>query len=147
MLLKCCTQYASKFGKLSSGHKTGKSQFSFQSPKKAMPRNAQTTTQLHSSHTLPKECSKFSKLGFKSMWTKNFQIFKLDLEKAEETEIKLPTSIGSLKKKESSIKTSSVSLTKASDCGNHNKLWKILKEMRIPDHLTCLLEICMQVKK
>ena len=74
-------------------------------------------------------------------------MLELDLEKAEEPEIKLPTSIGSLKKKESSIKTSSVSLTKASDCGNHNKLWKILKEMRIPDHLTCLLEICMQVKK
>ena len=37
------------------------------------------------------------------------------------------------------LKTSSVSLTKASDCGNHNKLWKIIKEMGIPDHLTCLL--------
>ena len=67
-------------------------------------------------------------------------MLELDLEKAEEPEIKLPTSIGSLKKKESSIKTSSVSLTKASDCGNHNKLWKILKEMRIPDHFTCLLK-------
>ena len=67
-------------------------------------------------------------------------MFELDLEKAEEPEIKLPTSIGSLKKQESSRKTTtSVSLTKASDCGNHNKLWKILKEMGIPDHLTCLL--------
>ena len=52
MLLKCCTQYASKFGKLSSGHRTGKGQFSFQSQRKAMPKNAQTTTQLRSSHTL-----------------------------------------------------------------------------------------------
>ena len=51
---KCCTQYASKFGKLSSGHKTGKGQFSFQSQRKAMSKNAQTTTQLHSSHTLVK---------------------------------------------------------------------------------------------
>ena len=51
MLLKCCTQYASKFGKLSSGHRP---QFSFQSQRKAMPKNAQTTTQLHSSHTLVK---------------------------------------------------------------------------------------------
>ena len=50
MLWKCCTQYASKFGKLSSGHKTGKCQFSFQSQRKAMPKNAQTTAQLHSSH-------------------------------------------------------------------------------------------------
>ena len=53
-VIKCCTQYASKFGKLSSGHRTGKDQFSFQSQRKAMPKNVQTTTQLHSSHTLAK---------------------------------------------------------------------------------------------
>ena len=52
MLLRCCTQYASKFGKLSSGHRTGKGQFSFQSQRKAMPKNVQTTTQLQSSHLL-----------------------------------------------------------------------------------------------
>ena len=52
MLLKCCTQYASKFRKLSSGHRTGKGQFSFQSQRKAMPKNAQITAQLHSSHML-----------------------------------------------------------------------------------------------
>ena len=51
MLLRCCTQYTSKFGKLSSGHRTGKGQFSFQSQRKAMPKNAQTTAQLHLSHT------------------------------------------------------------------------------------------------
>ena len=54
MLLKCCIQYASKFGKLSSGHRTGKGQFLVQFPKKAMPENVQTTAQLHSSHTLAK---------------------------------------------------------------------------------------------
>ena len=54
MLWKCCTQSASKFGKLSSGHRTGKGQFSFQSQRKAMPKNARTTAQLHSSHTLVK---------------------------------------------------------------------------------------------
>ena len=48
----CYIQYASKFGKLNSGHRTGKGQFSFQSQRKAMPKNAQTTAQLHSSHTL-----------------------------------------------------------------------------------------------
>ena len=52
MLWKCCTQYASKFGKLSGGHRTGKGEFSFQSQRKAMPKNAQTTAQLHSFHTL-----------------------------------------------------------------------------------------------
>ena len=50
---------------------------------------------LHSSHTLAKQCSKFSKLGFNRMLIKKFQIFKLDLEKAEEPEIKLPTYVES----------------------------------------------------
>ena len=54
MLWKCCTQYASKFGKLSSGHRTGKGQFSFQSQRQAMLKNVQTTAQLHSSHMLVK---------------------------------------------------------------------------------------------
>ena len=68
-------------------------------------------------------------------------MFKLDLEKAEEPEIKLPTSVGSSKKQESSRKTSTTALltAKAFDCVDHNKLWTILKEMGIPDHLTCLL--------
>ena len=106
MLSKCCTQYASKFGKLSSGHRTGKGQFSFQFQRKGMQKNAQTTAQLHSSHMLVKWCLKFSKPGFSTMWTVNFQMFKLVLEKAEEPEIKLPTSAGSSKKQESSRKTS-----------------------------------------
>ena len=49
MLSKCCTSYASKFGKYNSGHMTGNGQFSFQSQRKAMPKNVQTTSQLHSS--------------------------------------------------------------------------------------------------
>ena len=81
MLWKCYTQYASKFGRLSSGHRTGKGQFSFQSQRKAMPKNAQTTAQLHSSHTLVKWCLKFSKSGFNNTWTVNFQMFKLVLER------------------------------------------------------------------
>ena len=64
--LKCCTQYAHKFGRLSSGHGSGKGQFPFQSQRKTMRKNVQTTTQLHSSHTLAKKCSKFSKPGFNS---------------------------------------------------------------------------------
>ena len=69
-------------------------------------------------------------------------MFKLVLEKAEEPEIKLLTSAGSWKKQESSRKTSISALltnTKAFDCVDHNKLWEILKDMGIPDHLTCLL--------
>ena len=89
MLFKCSTLSASKFGKLSSGHRTGKSQFSFKSQRKAMPKNAEITPQLHLSPTVTKQYSKFSTPGFNSKWTKNFQKFKLVLEKAEEPEIKL----------------------------------------------------------
>ena len=69
-------------------------------------------------------------------------MFKLDLEKAEEPEIKLPKSTGSSKNQESSRKTSIccfIDYAKAFDCVDHNELWKILKEMGIADHLTCLL--------
>ena len=70
-------------------------------------------------------------------------MFKLDLENAEEAEIKLQTSIGLSKKQENSGKTSTsfcfTDYTKAFDCVDHNKLWKILKEMGIPDHVICLL--------
>ena len=77
-----------------------------------------------------------------STWTVNFQMFKLDLEKAEEPEIKLSTSTGSSKKQEISRKniySFFIDYTKAFNCVDHKKLWKILQEMRIPDHLTCLL--------
>ena len=68
-------------------------------------------------------------------------MFKLILEKAEEPEIKLPTSAGSWKKQEfqKNIYFCFIDYAKAFDCVDHNKLWKILKEMGIPDHLPCLL--------
>ena len=76
-----------------------------------------------------------------------FQIFELVLEKAEELEVKLPTSAGSSKKQECSKKTSISALltAKAFDCVDHNKLWKILKEMGIT--WPASWEICMQVRK
>ena len=104
MLSKCCTQYASKFGKLSSGHRTGKGQFSFQSPQKG--------------HA--KECSNYrtialishaSKVMLKILQARLQQYVNCELpdvqagfRKAEEPEIKLPTSIGLSKKHKSSIK-------------------------------------------
>ena len=68
-------------------------------------------------------------------------MFKLVLEKAEEPEIKLPTSVGSSKKQEfqKSIYFCFIDYAKAFDCVDHNKLWKFLKEMGIPHHLTCFL--------
>ena len=138
MLWKCCTHYASTFGKLSSGHRTAKGQFSFQSQRKAMPKNAQTTTLI--SHT--------SKVMLNILQARLQQYVNCELpdvqavlEKAEEPEIKLPTSIGSPKRQESSRKTSISSLLTMpkSLTVDHNKLWKILKEMGISDNLTCLL--------
>ena len=80
---------------------------------------------------------------------RELQMFKLNLEKAEEPEIKLQTSTGSLKKQEfqKNIYFCFVDYVKAFDCTDHNKLWKILKEMGIPDHLTASWEICMQIRK
>ena len=71
-------------------------------------------------------------------------------KKAEKPKIKLPKSVGSLKKQESSRKTiyfCFIDYTKAFDCVYHNKLWKILQEMGIPDHLPASWEICIQVSK
>ena len=81
-------------------------------------------------------------------------MFKPDLEKAEESEIKLPTSVGSSKKWESSKKVYFyiIDYAKAFDCVDHSKLWRILQEMGIPDQLTCLLgnlyagQICIQLE-
>ena len=76
---------------------------------------------------------KFSKPGFNSMWTVNFKMFKLDLEKAEEPEIKLLTSVGSEKAREfqKNIYFCNIDYARAFDSVDHNKLWKILKEMGI----------------
>ena len=150
MLLKCCTQYASKFGKLSSGHRTGKGQFSFQTQRKAMPENGQTTAQLHSSHTLVEWCSKFSKPGFSNTWTVNFQIFKLVLEKAEEQETKLPTSTGSWKKQESSRKipiSALLTMPKPLTLWITINCWKFWKRWGYQTTWPASWETCKQVRK
>ena len=138
MLLKCCTQYPSKFGKLSSGNRTWKGQFSFQSQRKAMPKNAQTTTQLHSFHMLKILQARLQKYvnhklpdvqaGFRKGRGTRDQIANICwiIEKVS-------------KRVQKNIYFCVIDYTKAFDCVDHNKLWKILQEMGIPDHLTCLL--------
>ena len=123
MLLKYCTQYANKLGKLRNSHRTGKGQFSFQSQRRAMPNNVQTSVQLHSFHTLAKQCSEFSKPGCNSRWTMNLYMFKLHLEKAEEPEIKFPASVGSQKKREfqKNLYVCFIDYTKVFDCVDHKK--------------------------
>ena len=80
----------------------------------------------------------------------NFQMFKLVLEKARQPEIKLPTSAGLLKKQEEfqkNIYFCFIDYAKTFDCMDHNKLWKILQEIGIPDHLNCLLRNLYAGKK
>ena len=129
---------------------TGKGQFSCQSQRKAMPKNAETTTQLHSSHTLEKECSKFSNLRFNNTWVMKFQMFKLHLERAEEPEIQLPTSVRSLKKKESSRETSTSALLimiKPLSVWIKKNCGKLLKRWEYQTTWFAFWEICMKVKK
>ena len=149
-LLKCCTKHINKFGKLSRGHWTGKGQFSFQIQRQAMPKNVQITAQLQSTHVTVGLCSKSFKLGFSSIWTENFQMYKLGLQKADEPEIKSPTSGGSQKKQENSKKTStSASMTMlkpltvwiTTNCGKFLKGWEYWTT------LPASWETCMQVKK
>ena len=148
MLWKCYTQYASKCGKLSSGHRTGKGQFSFQSQRNATPKNVQTTTQLHSSHMLV--MLKILQARFQHYMNREPPDVQAGLEKAEEPEIKLPTSAGSSKKQESCRKTSiSALLTRPKpstlwitiNCG---KFWKRWEYQTI---WPASWETCMQVRK
>ena len=150
ILWKCWTQYASKFGKLNSGHRTGKGQFSFQFPKKGNDKewsDYQTIALISHANKL---CSKFSKPGFSNTWTVNFQMIKLDLEKAEEPETKLLTLAGSLKKQESFRKTSiSALLTMPKpltvwvtiNCAEFSKRWEYQTTW------PASWESCMQVRK
>ena len=111
MLLKCCTHCASKFGKLSSGHRTGKCHFYF-NPKKD---NAKECSNYHTIALIPhtsKVMLKSSKPGFNITSAENFQMFKLGFKESEEPEIKLSRLIETRRKQGCSRKTStSVSLT------------------------------------
>ena len=140
MLLKCYTLYVNKFRKLSSGHRTENVSF-HSNPKEGQ---CQRMFELLHNCTL----SNSSKVMFKILQAR-LQLYmywelpdvQAGLEKAEESVIKLPTFTESRRKQGNSRKTSTFAswTSKAFDCVNHNKLWKILKELGIPDHLTCLL--------
>ena len=142
MLWKCYTQYASKFGKLISGHRTGKGQFSFQSQREAMPKNAQTTAQLHSSHTLAKQCSKFSQAMLQKYVNWELPDVQAGFGKGRGTRDQIVNIYWIIQKArgfQKKIYFCFIDYTKAFDYMDHNQLWKILQEMGIPDHLTCLL--------
>ena len=142
MLLKYYTQCASKFGKFSCGHKTEKGRFSFSIPKKG---NA-------------KECSKYSTIALISHASKvMLKILQVRLQQYVDRELPYVQAefrkgrgtrdqianicwiIEKAREFKKNIYFCFVYYTKAFDCEDHNKLWKTLKEMGIPDHLTCLL--------
>ena len=106
MLWKCCTQYASKSGKLSSGHRTGKGQFSFQSQRKAMPKNVQTTPMIALISHASKVRLKILQARLQQYMNHELPDVQARFTKAEEPEFKLPISAGSSRKQESSRKTS-----------------------------------------
>ena len=149
-LWKCCTQYASKVGKLSSGHRTGKGQFSSQSQRKAVPKNIQTTVQLHSSHTLVKKMLKILQARLQQYMNCDLPDVQAGFRKGRGTRDQIANIcwiIKNVREFQKNIYFCFIVYAKAFDCVDHNKLWKILQEMGIPDHLTCLMYgTCMQVK-
>ena len=139
MLWKCRTQYASKFGKLSSSHRTGKGQFSFQSQRKAMPKNVQTTAQLKSSHMLVK---KILQARLQQYVNRELPDVQAGFRKDRGTRDQIANICWIIEKARESQKNiyfCFIDNAQVFDYVDHNKLWKILQEMRIPDHLTCLL--------
>ena len=148
MLLKCCTQYASKFGKLKQWPQDRKRLVFITISKKSKAKDVQPTTQLYSSHKL--KMLKILQARLQSTWIMNFQIFKLDLEKGQEPEIKFPTSVSSSKKQQSSRKTfTSALLTtpKSLTVWITTKYRKFFKKWEHQTILPATWEIHMQVKK
>ena len=117
MIFSMSTQYASKCGKFSSGHRAGKGQFSFQSQRKAMPKNVQTSAQLHSSHmhaskVMLKILQARLQQYVNQMFTDVCELpdVKPRYRKCRGTREQIATSVGSSKKQESSRKTSTFAL-------------------------------------
>ena len=141
MLGKCCTQYASKFGKLSSGHRTGKVVF-IPIPKKS---NAKECSNYHTialiSHS-SKVMLKILQARLQPYMNHEIPDVQAGFRKARGSRDQIANIHWIIKKAsefQKNIYFCFIDYAKAFDCVDHNKLWKILKEMGIPDHLTCLL--------
>ena len=142
MLWRCCTQYASKFGKLSSGHRSGKGQFSFQSQRKAMPKNAQTTTHLHSSSKLENAQNPPSKAStVHEPWTSRRSSWILKRQRNQRSNCQHPLDY---QKSKSSRKVSTSALLTVWITTNCRKF---LKRWEYQTTWPASWEICMQIKK
>ena len=142
MLWKCCTQYASKFGKLSSGHRTGKGQFSFQSPKKGNGRECSNNhTIAHISHS-SKVMLKIIQASLQQFMNWELPDVQAGFRKGRGTRDQIANVFWFIKKArefQKNIYFCFIDYAQALNYVDHNKLWKILQEMGIPDHLTFLL--------
>ena len=141
--VKGLQQCVSNFGKLSSGHRPGKGQFPSQSPRRKMTKNVATTTPSGSFLMWARYCSQSYKLRFSSTWSDSFQPHKHDSEKADEPDQftgswRIQGNSRKKKKKTFFFSFCFIDYGKAFDCVDHNKVWKILKDMGIPDCLTWL---------
>ena len=125
------------------GHRTGKGQFSFQSQRKAMPKNAQTTAPLYSSHMLESNAqNKILQARLRQYMNHELPDVQAGFRKGRGTRDQIANIrwiIEKAREFQKNIYFCFIDYSKAFDCVDHNKLWKILKEMGIPDHLTCLL--------
>ena len=145
---KCCAQYASKFAKLSSGHRTGKGQFSFQSQRRAMPKNVQTTTRLHSHAS--KVILKILQARLQQDVNRELPDVQAGFRKGRGIRDQIPNICWIIKKQESSRKASiSALLTMPKpltvwitiNCGKFWERWEYQTTW------PASWEICMQVKK
>ena len=142
MLWKCCTQYASKFGKLSSGHRTAKGQSSFQSQRKAIQKNAQNTCTIALISHTSKVMVKILQDRLQQYVNHELPDVKAGFRKGRGTRDQVANIrwiIEEAREFQKNIYFCFIDYAKSFDCVDHNELWKILKEMGIPDHLTCLL--------
>ena len=141
-LSKCCTQYASKFGKLSSSHRIGKGQFSLQSQRKAMPKNVQNYCTIALISHASKVMLKILQARLQQYMNRELPDVQAGFRKGRGTRAQIANILWIIKKArefQKNIYFCFIDYAKAFDCVDHNKLRKFLKEMGIPDHLTCLL--------
>ena len=131
MLFKYYTQYGSKFGKLISGHRTRKSQFLFQSERRAMIKNVQTTVHLHSFHMLAKLCSNIIQAGLQQYINWELPGVQGGFRKSRETRDQIANIcwiIEKVREFQKNIYFCFMVYTKAFDYVDHSKLWKILRD-------------------
>ena len=149
MLLKCFTQYLNKFGRLSSGHRAGKNQFSFQSQWNAFPFQKKGNAKECSNSCIITFISHASKAILKILQARLQQYMNWELQDVQagfrkgrgtrDKIVNIHWIMEKAKEFQENIYFCFTDYTKAFDCVDHRKLWKIPKEMGIPDHLTCLL--------